>query len=63
MSEANSNYERTRQQNCSEHLGKTTFVKTVVQNFLNEILFELSTNNRIEFRDSGILETKARKSR
>jgi integration host factor subunit beta len=42
---------------------KTAIVKTIVQNFLDEIVSELSKNNRIEFRDFGVFEIRERKSR
>jgi integration host factor subunit beta len=38
-------------------------VKTIVQQFLNEITTELSKNNRLEFRDFGIFEVKERAAR
>jgi integration host factor subunit beta len=42
---------------------KTALVKTIVQDFLNEIVFELSQSNRIEFRDFGVFETRTRQPR
>jgi len=33
-------------------------VKTVVQQFLDEITSELAKNNRLEFRDFGVFEVK-----
>jgi integration host factor subunit beta len=42
---------------------KTVFVKTIIQDFLNEIVFELSQSNRIEFRDFGVFETRTRQPR
>jgi len=42
---------------------KTLLVKTIVQDFLNEIVSELSQNNRIEFRDFGVFETKMQQPR
>jgi nucleoid DNA-binding protein len=42
---------------------KPAIVKTVVQQFLNEITTELSKNNRLEFRDFGIFEFKERVAR
>jgi len=42
---------------------KNTLVKTVVQNFLNEITVELSKGNRLEFRDFGVFEVKERAPR
>ena len=42
---------------------KHAVVKTIVQNFLDEIVSELSKNNRIEFRDFGVFETRTRAAR
>lgn len=42
---------------------KNTLVKTIVQNFLDEITAELSKGNRLEFRDFGIFEVKERAAR
>jgi integration host factor subunit beta len=38
-------------------------VKTVVQQFLDEITSELAKNNRLEFRDFGVFEVKERAAR
>lgn len=38
-------------------------VKRVVQQFLDEIISELGSGNRLEFRDFGVFETKLRKAR
>ena len=38
-------------------------VKPVVQSFLDEIIEELAKNNRLEFRDFGVFETKIRAAR
>jgi integration host factor subunit beta len=38
-------------------------VKPVVQSFLDEIINELTQNNRLEFRDFGVFETKTRAAR
>ena len=38
-------------------------VKKVVQQFLDEIINELGKDNRLEFRDFGVFETKVRKAR
>jgi integration host factor subunit beta len=38
-------------------------VKPVVQSFLDEIIDELANNNRLEFRDFGVFETKMRAAR
>jgi integration host factor subunit beta len=42
---------------------KRVMVKRVVQSFLDEIVDELSQDNRLEFRDFGIFETRTRSSR
>jgi nucleoid DNA-binding protein len=38
-------------------------VKPVIQSFLDEIIEELAKNNRLEFRDFGVFETKMRAAR
>lgn len=38
-------------------------VKRVVQMFLDQMIEELALGNRLEFRDFGVLETKARAPR
>jgi len=38
-------------------------VKPVIQTFLDEIIDELAKNNRLEFRDFGVFETKMRAAR
>lgn len=38
-------------------------VKKVIQMFLDEIVSELGKDNRLEFRDFGVFETKMRKAR
>jgi len=38
-------------------------VRTTVQQFLDEITAELARDNRLEFRDFGIFETKAVRAR
>lgn len=38
-------------------------VKRVIQQFLDEIVMELGRDNRLEFRDFGVFETKMRKAR
>jgi integration host factor subunit beta len=38
-------------------------VKRVIQLFLDEIVQELGKDNRLEFRDFGVFETKMRKAR
>ena len=42
---------------------KQSIVKTIVQEFLDEISSELAKNNRLEFRDFGIFEVKERAAR
>ena len=38
-------------------------VKRIVQRFLDEVIRELGRDNRLEFRDFGVFETKVRKAR
>lgn len=42
---------------------KRIVVKRVVQEFLDQIISELGKGNRLEFRDFGVFETKARAAR
>jgi nucleoid DNA-binding protein len=42
---------------------KRAVVKPVIQSFLDEIIGELTKNNRLEFRDFGVFETKIRAAR
>lgn len=42
---------------------KRVVVKRIVQSFLNEIVKELAENNRLEFRDFGVFETRTRAAR
>ena len=42
---------------------KRVSVKRIVQAFLDEIINELCQNNRLEFRDFGVFETRTRASR
>jgi len=42
---------------------KRVTVKSIVQAFLDEITGELCNNNRLEFRDFGVFETRTRASR
>jgi nucleoid DNA-binding protein len=37
---------------------RRTLVKTVVQDFLGEIIAELARGNRLEFRDFGVFDTR-----
>jgi nucleoid DNA-binding protein len=49
----------------AEHTqAKRVLVKSIVQSFLDEIIKELcENNNRLEFREFGVFETKTRASR
>lgn len=48
----------------SEQTGfKRIMVKKVLQNFLDDIIDELGNGNRLEFRDFGVFELRARKAR
>jgi len=42
---------------------KRVTVKQIVQSFLDEIIAELCNNNRLEFRDFGVFETRVRAAR
>jgi len=42
---------------------KRAVVKRIIQVFIDEITAELCKNNRLEFRDFGIFETKTRTAR
>jgi integration host factor subunit beta len=42
---------------------KRVVVKRVVQAFLDEVISELSSNNRLEFRDFGVFEVRTREAR
>ena len=42
---------------------KRAVVKPVIQSFLDEIIDDLAKNNRLEFRDFGVFETKIRAAR
>ena len=42
---------------------KRVLVKATIQNFLDEVIVELTKNNRLEFRDFGVFETKTRAAR
>ncbi len=42
---------------------KRVLVKQITQAFLDEITAELCKNNRLEFRDFGVFETRTRASR
>ena len=42
---------------------KRVVVKRIVQTFLDDIIEELGSGNRLEFRDFGVFESKARAAR
>ncbi len=42
---------------------KRVAVKSIIQAFLDEITRELGENNRLEFRDFGVFETRTRAAR
>lgn len=42
---------------------KRVLVKNIVQTFLDEVTMELSRENRLEFRDFGVFETRKRAPR
>lgn len=42
---------------------KRVLVKRIVQAFLDEIITELRDDNRLEFRDFGVFETRTRAAR
>jgi integration host factor subunit beta len=42
---------------------KRVLVKRITQAFLDEIIAELCRNNRLEFRDFGVFETRTRAAR
>jgi len=42
---------------------KHALVKTIVQNFLDEVICELGKRNRLEFRDFGVFEPQERAPR
>jgi len=42
---------------------KRVVVKEIIQKFLDEVIGELGNGNRLEFRDFGVFETKARAAR
>ncbi len=42
---------------------KRVLVKSITQAFLDEIIEELRKNNRLEFRDFGVFETRIRAAR
>ncbi len=42
---------------------KRVVVKRIIQSFLNEVIDELAEDNRLEFRDFGVFETRTRAAR
>jgi integration host factor subunit beta len=42
---------------------KRILVKRIIQTFLDEVTNELCKNNRLEFRDFGVFETRSRAAR
>ncbi|HDS85727.1 MAG TPA: integration host factor subunit beta [Phycisphaerales bacterium] len=42
---------------------KRVVVKRIIQSFLDEIITELASDNRLEFRDFGVFETRSRNAR
>ena len=42
---------------------KRVVVKRIVQQFLDEVVDELAADNRLEFRDFGVFETRTRTAR
>ena len=42
---------------------KRALVKATIQVFLDEVISELAKDNRLEFRDFGVFETKIRAAR
>ena len=42
---------------------KRVIVKRIVQQFLDEVVAELAADNRLEFRDFGVFETRTRAAR
>ena len=42
---------------------KRVVVKRIVQTFLDEVVEELANDNRLEFRDFGVFETRTRAAR
>ena len=51
--------DRIAEQTCN----KRVVVKSIIQTFLDEIIDELGSGNRLEFRDFGVFESKNRAAR
>ena len=48
----------------AERTGQTKVItKEIIQQFLDEIITELSAGNRLEFREFGVFEVKPRRAR
>lgn len=48
----------------ADRTGQTKVItKDIIQRFLDEIIHELASGNRLEFRDFGVFEVKFRKAR
>ncbi len=57
-----------RKQELIDRIAKSTrakrvVVKPIIQSFLDEIVAELAEDNRLEFRDFGVFETRTRAAR
>jgi integration host factor subunit beta len=51
-------------QRIAEDTGLTkVVVKSVIQHFLDEVIGELASGNRLEFREFGVFEVKERRAR
>ena len=48
---------------AEETQAKRVVVKRIIQSFLDEVISELANNNRLEFRDFGVFETRTRAAR
>ena len=48
---------------AEETQAKRVVVKRIVQSFLDEVVNELANDNRLEFRDFGVFETRMRAAR
>ena len=48
---------------AEETQAKRVVVKRIIQSFLDEVISELANDNRLEFRDFGVFETRTRAAR
>jgi len=48
---------------AEKHQLRARATKLIVQSFLDEVVNELANGNRLEFREFGVLETRARAAR